>query len=291
MDYIDSVKRAINFIEKNLKEPIRLPDIAREACFSMYHFHRIFQALTGESAAAYIRKRRLTAAAHELLSGGLSPLDLAIDYQFESQAAFTRAFKRQFRETPARYRRRGVGGTIFEKAPLRPDSLVHLNSGISLTPQIVLESERLLLGLSTLTSLENNRVFALWDRFTETISQIKGAVEPAVKYGVHDSQEEGSITIFNSESELSYLAAIEVESFEGQPLEMEQRVVKKQLYARFTHRGSLDRLLDSYAFIYGSWLPRAPYELACACDFERFDNRFSGAAEAESELDIYIAIK
>lgn len=291
MDYSPHIRRAVDFIEANLKSPIRLPHIAREACLSRYHFHRIFQAMTGESAAAYIRKRRLTAAACELLTGGLTVLDLALDYRFESQAAFTRAFKKQFRETPGRYRSRGIGGTVFEKAPLLFERLEHLKSGLSLVPQIVLEGERVLAGMRTMTSLENNRVFALWESFLPRITELDNIVEAGVSYGVHEVDEEGSIISFNGESELSYLAAVEWPGSEHLPGGLVSRLLPEQLYARFTHKGSLARLEESYAYIYGSWLAGAPYELSCGYDYERFDGRFTGIDDDNSELEIYIAIK
>jgi hypothetical protein len=74
--------------------------------------------MTGETVAGYIRKRRLSEAARKLITT-LSPiLDLAFDYQFESQEAFTRSFKKQFRFSPAAYRQRGRFTNAFQRITL-----------------------------------------------------------------------------------------------------------------------------------------------------------------------------
>ncbi|HNW32031.1 MAG TPA: AraC family transcriptional regulator, partial [Caldisericia bacterium] len=92
IDYIDKMQDAIDFMEAKLKEDIRLNDVAFEVGFSSFHFHRIFLANVGETVTEYMRKRRLSEAARELMETDHRILDIAVDYQFESQEAFTRAF-------------------------------------------------------------------------------------------------------------------------------------------------------------------------------------------------------
>ena len=48
VEYVDRVNRAIDYVTKNLAEPLTLDDVARVACFSSFHFHRIFRSLMGE---------------------------------------------------------------------------------------------------------------------------------------------------------------------------------------------------------------------------------------------------
>ena len=54
-------------MEQNLKSPIKVGDIANAAFYSKYHFQRLFSLLTGETVGSYLRKRRLTEAARELI--------------------------------------------------------------------------------------------------------------------------------------------------------------------------------------------------------------------------------
>ena len=62
LDYVDRVNRAIDFILRHLAEPLRLEAVARAACFSPYHFHRVFRLLVGESLGDFIKRLRLERA-------------------------------------------------------------------------------------------------------------------------------------------------------------------------------------------------------------------------------------
>jgi AraC-like DNA-binding protein len=62
--------------------------------------------MTGETPAGYLRQRRLSEAARALVDSSQPILEIALDYQFNSQEAFTRAFHRRFRLTPNAYRHR-----------------------------------------------------------------------------------------------------------------------------------------------------------------------------------------
>lgn len=103
-DHAEAIGRALRYVEANLQEDLRLDELASRSAFSPYHFHRLFQQHVGMTPAEYVRKRRLASAAGELLTTGRRILEIALDYRFDSQETFTRAFKKQYRMTPGRYR-------------------------------------------------------------------------------------------------------------------------------------------------------------------------------------------
>ncbi|WP_369902018.1 helix-turn-helix domain-containing protein [Bacillus manliponensis] len=105
MKYEGTIQLAIDWIEEHLHEEICADDIAHIAGFSKYHFHRIFQNTVGMSVSEYTRMRRLTNAATVLLHTEERILDIALYLQFESQEAFTRAFKKMYRLPPGQFRR------------------------------------------------------------------------------------------------------------------------------------------------------------------------------------------
>lgn len=105
MKYEGTIQLAIDWIEEHLHEEICADDIAYIAGFSKYHFHRIFQNTVGMSVSEYTRMRRLTNAATVLLHTEERILDIALHLQFESQEAFTRAFKKMYRLPPGQFRR------------------------------------------------------------------------------------------------------------------------------------------------------------------------------------------
>lgn len=108
MNYDACIKKSIKYIENNLKRKIELKELADNVFLSKYHFHRIFHAMVGEPVAEYIRKRRLMEAANDLLNTDEKIIDIAFEYQFGSQEAFTKAFKKLYGIPPREFRQTSV---------------------------------------------------------------------------------------------------------------------------------------------------------------------------------------
>lgn len=101
MSWIESIQKAINYIEAHLQETITMEQIAQEVNVSVFHFQRTFSILTDMSIADYIRRRRLTLAAQELINTDIKIIDLAYKYGYDSPEAFTKAFRKQHHVTPS----------------------------------------------------------------------------------------------------------------------------------------------------------------------------------------------
>ncbi|MFF2481090.1 helix-turn-helix domain-containing protein [Paenibacillus sp. NPDC058071] len=98
------VQASLAYIERHLSQPIGLPQVSKAGLFSKQHFYRLFYRLVGHTVAEYVRNRRLTKAAADLAHTNERILDIAFNYHFQSQEAFTRAFKKVFQLTPGQYR-------------------------------------------------------------------------------------------------------------------------------------------------------------------------------------------
>lgn len=83
----------INYIEDNLCEKISYKKMSQILGVNEYTMHRIFLFVTNYTLADYIRKRRLSMAALDLLEGKNKIIDIAIKYNYESSQSFSRAFK------------------------------------------------------------------------------------------------------------------------------------------------------------------------------------------------------
>lgn len=105
MDYMSNIQKAIDYIEKNLKEKIKVNEVSRIAHFSEFHFQRMFKEAVGDTVMGYIRKRRLTEAAGDLVGSRDRITDIALEYQFGSEEAFSRAFRKAFGMSPKNYRK------------------------------------------------------------------------------------------------------------------------------------------------------------------------------------------
>jgi type IX secretion system PorP/SprF family membrane protein len=67
MNYKERINRVVDFIGEHLDDELTLDQLSSVACFSKYHFHRLFTAYTGLSLKQYIKWLRLKRAAHKLI--------------------------------------------------------------------------------------------------------------------------------------------------------------------------------------------------------------------------------
>ncbi len=83
----------LNKIEDSLTKEIDVTELAKAVYMSVYEFRRIFSFVAGIPLSEYIRKRRLSIAAEDILTNGISVTDAAMKYQYDDPSSFTRAFK------------------------------------------------------------------------------------------------------------------------------------------------------------------------------------------------------
>ncbi len=132
-----SIARAIEYIEQNLREAITMAQIAEAACYSLYHFCRMFNSITHYTPYEYLMRRRLSEAARDLVDTDKKIIEIAFDYEFNSPETFTRAFKRMFGVQPRQWRKQGRIPPRLLMPPLTEDYLRHLNQDEALKPVIV----------------------------------------------------------------------------------------------------------------------------------------------------------
>ena len=101
----DSANRLSAIVENSLDTRAKSQDLARQAYQSRTQFYRLFRTAIEETPAAMRRRLLLERAAYQLGHSGTSVTDIALDANYGSLEAFTRAFKRAFRTSPSIYRR------------------------------------------------------------------------------------------------------------------------------------------------------------------------------------------
>lgn len=98
---VQSVNRALDYIEVNLAGQLSLSLIAGAACVSPFHFQRMFRAVMGETPHAFVLRRRLENALGDISQGNRQPLtDIALGRGFSSLSDFSRNFRRHFGCSP-----------------------------------------------------------------------------------------------------------------------------------------------------------------------------------------------
>ncbi len=293
MDHIGRIQRAIDYIEENLKDELSIESIAEIACFSMWHFQRVFSAIVGDSVKEYVRKRRLASSLVELTSTDRRILDIAIDHQFESQESFTRAFKAVYGKTPGECRKDRVGAFLLLSKPrITIEYLDHLFGGISMQPKFLDVPEKKIIGLSgrfvSPTTQDKSGFLAvrqLWQSYRNRADEIKGRKGHGVGLveSLPDSQK-------SQLEEYSYVAGSEVDDFNFVPEGMVTRTAPAGRYAVFTHKGSAAKIEHTLRYIFGSWLPKSGDELRDAPTLNFRSANFNPDSD-ESEAEIYVPIK
>lgn len=289
MDYIKSFEKAIIYIEENLNEDFKAEDVAKSIGYSYYHFTRLFEGLLGETVGNYIRKRRMAKAAQDLLYTDKKIIDISLNFQFKSPEAFTRAFRKIYDISPTQYRKNRIDVFKGNKKYIDEERLKHILNNITIHPVIKVIPEVKVIGIKGKTALDNNVLPDLWSTFNKNISKIIKKSNPLKAYGICENDRPSNQ--FGENVEYSEIVGVEVTSFEHIPEGMIAKVIPKGKYAVFTHKGSLQKLQETYEYIWGTWIPCSKVELDIRDDFEIYDERFRGANNSLSEIDIYIPIK
>jgi AraC family transcriptional regulator len=110
----DRLAAAARLLTQRLEAPPTLEELARAACVSAYHFHRVWRAMTGETVGETIARLRIEASQHRLRAAGGNVTAAAMDAGFATPQAFARAFRRHTGVTPTAF----VGGAAVEDRPL-----------------------------------------------------------------------------------------------------------------------------------------------------------------------------
>ena len=157
-------------------------------------------------------------------------------------------------------------------------------------PKIVDLGEITVVGMQSLIHSKCNVIAKLWERFVPRDKEITHvAAQPQAAFGLSfemveiPSEQEKEFLFF-------YLAGLAVSSIEDIPEGMTYKRVPAHKYAKFTHRGLLTKLDETYKYIFYKWLPASGYTYdGAACDLEWYDGRFKLDNE-DSEFDIYVPI-
>lgn len=285
MDSAYHIQKALDYIEANLKNKLYLEELADKANFSAWHFHRVFNALTGVTVGEYIRRRRMSEASRELVYGRKSLELIAAEYQFGSREAFSRAFKSCCGISPGLVRKRM--SPIINYSPVRLHSSRALKGEKMLTPRFESKAAFTVIGMSCQSTMQNNVIPKLWGEFNARCEEIKNSVNPNTCLGICMSDPNVEMT---ESTPFTYLAAVEVSNSAEVPEGMMVKKLPASDYAVFEHHGSLETLGNTYDDIYNGWFSQAPYLQDKDYDFELYDDRFVFGSP-DSIMEIWVPIK
>ena len=281
------LESAIEYIEAHLNENIGLRDVSKKTGYSYYHMTRLFSSVLGESVGRYISRRRLYNAAEKLIHSGERVIDIALESGFASPEAFSRAFKAAFGSSPMEYRKAGLDLVVNAKRELAPRDVSHIANNISHTPDILFLEETKIAGIRGMTSLSDNRLPGLWERFLREYQAFYAST--GVGYGICETQR----TTYTKDGDVSFAALVgsPVKDVDRLPPTLAVKTLGAGRYAVFTHRGTFANLFKTYQYIFGTWLPASEEALDSREDFEVYEREVLSFDDPMNEVKICIPIK
>jgi AraC family transcriptional regulator len=257
-DYQQRMINVLVHIDRHKHEPLALEDLAHIACFSPYHFHRLFHAFVGESLYAYIKRIRLEQAAMHLRSTGSSVTEIAFKFGYETPAAFAKAFRERFGITPTGFRTKNLDSN--SPSPSQPLEEVMQPEIRTLEDQTVLFVRRM--GSYDQAAQDAWKALfkhAFWRMFTDRSIKFIGI-----------SHDDPGVT---TESRLRYDACITVKATATPKGEVGVQVLQGGKYAVFLHQGAYEKFYETYDLIFSEWLPRSGYRVRETPCYELYLNK------------------
>jgi AraC-like DNA-binding protein/predicted transcriptional regulator YdeE len=163
MKNLDRIEKALEYIDGNLDEALRLEQLAKVFYFSPYYFHRVFTAVVGRPITAYMRERRLQKACMLLAQTRDSILSIGMDCGFETAQAFCRTFKNQLGVSPTQYRKEPCANKQVTVQELMDEFRHKLKGGIFVEPRIIERPQMYIAGVSG----DGSKTAVLWQNFME----------------------------------------------------------------------------------------------------------------------------
>ncbi|MDF0492487.1 helix-turn-helix domain-containing protein [Bradyrhizobium yuanmingense] len=275
---MNPAQRALWYIESHLAEPMTLDEIAAISGVSRFHIVRAFAAAVGLPVMRYVRARRLTEAARSLAKGAPDILSLALEADYGSHEAFTRAFRDQFGTTPEAVRAAACVNQLRLQEPILMDStmLDHLAP-----PRFETAKAFLVAGLAERISCDNGAMIpGLWQRFNREVADIPARIGN-IAYGVCCNGDDAG--------NFDYIAGLEVADFSDLPRRFGRIRIPEQRYAVFTHKDHVASIRRTVNTIWNQWLPASGLKAADAPNFERYDEKFDPAT-GNGGFEIWIPV-
>jgi AraC family transcriptional regulator len=291
-DYKRRMLRVLLHIQQHLDDSLALEDLARVACFSPFHFHRIFTGMVGETLQEHIRRLRLERAASQLKVSAKPVTEIAFEAGYESHEAFTRSFRGLFGCPPSAFR------SAKRKPPLPASpSRVHYAPGKpaggfkSAKPR----NKTMDVTIKPMPALRvafmrhvgpYSGVGATWDRLLPILGKDGRLGGDCMMIGIcHDDPD------VTPPEKIRYDACVTVDETFVPEDDVGVQVIAGGEYAMTTHFGPYHKLGETYAQLFGHWLPRSGRELRSVPSFEVYLNDPQTTDPEDLLTDIYLPLQ
>jgi len=267
--YRQRLTLVIDYIHEHFDTDLDVNTLADVAMMSPYHFHRIYRELAQETINATVRRLRLQRAAAELIRSDLSLTEIAKKVSYGSLEAFSRAFNKQFGESPRDYREaKRVQKKVVDEQPF-----------VAMLPTETKEYEEMF----TIEIMNLDSIEVAYYSHQGDYMEIGAVFEKLFMYGVSQNLATKDTRSFGlyyddpksmDQSQLRSMACATIP--EGAVLQGSDAPKKLTIpagrYATLLFKGSYAELEKPYDWFFGQWLPSSGYEAADFPPMEEYLN-------------------
>jgi AraC family transcriptional regulator len=289
-EYVQKIDRVIDYLRGNLHRPVKLAELANVACFSEFHFHRIFTAVSGETLNNFTNRLRLEKAARLLRYSGQNMTDIALDCGFSSSATFSRAFRSGYGTSPSQFRKSGkikkrkICKELFpedeyglpmsaeEKKAAFPVRLINIPERQAAYIRVTnaFDMDRVLAALRTVIEWAKSQdIFSHGILFGMTVDDPH--VTPAHLYRY----------------EVCIASSLSFQCMEG----MSKLKMPAMRYAAIKVSGDIHKVATAWDYLYRDWLVNSVYEPEHAPALEVFLDKESATDWSHFELELCLPVR
>ncbi len=280
--YVERLNRICDFIYNNLDKDLSIEKLSKVASFSKFHFHRQFSGYMGISVYKYIQLLRLKRASYQLVyNKSAKVIDIALDSGFENHESFSRAFKKNFKQTPTQFRNKPAWKPWHEKY-----NLIKFKGNHIMQVEIVdfKETKVAVLEHRGDPELLNDSIqkFIEWRKESG-----QSPVNSSQTYGlVYDDPNNTEAEKFRFD-----ICGSVVSEVPANANNVINKIIPGGRCAVIHHTGSHDLMHNKIYDLYGKWLPESKEELRDFPMFFHYINLLPEVAENELLTDIYLPLK
>jgi len=289
--YARAIQTAIEHIASHLDDALELEALARIACLSPFHFHRVFRGMVGETPLELTRRLRLERAAWKLKDRQRAITEIAFDAGYETHEAFTRAFRSAYSTPPSGFRLRkyprieiaAACGIHFTTDSVIPAFIPRDSGGLTMNVEIKNMPE---LRVATV------RHVGPYNQIPKAFERLGAIAGPAGLI----AQSSAMIAIYHDDPEstpqeqLRSDAALAVPEDITLPEGLVEQHIAGGRYAKTIHVGPYEQLGDTWARFLGEWVPASGNRIGDGVSYEIYQNTPAQVPMQELRTELYVPL-
>ena len=288
--YAQRIDRVIDYLRGNLDRPVKLAELAHVACFSEFHFHRIFTAVSGETLNNFTNRLRLEKAARLLRYSAQSLTEIALDCGFSSSATFSRAFRSGYHTSPSQFRKSGE----IKKSKIRKELLPEDAYGLPMSAdekkaafpvRLIDIPERQVAYLRVTNAFEMDRVIAAFKTMIEW-AKSQDIFSQGILFGM--TVDDPHVTPKHLyRYEVCLASSLSFKCMQG----MSKLKMPAMRYAAIKVSGDIHKVATAWDYLYRDWLIKSVYEAEHAPALEICLDKENATDWSHFELELCLPVR